>query len=292
VILYQYLWNEAKLQQIPLSTSMNSKGERGIEAALISSFNSYAKKLVSMRDARIERNQLFGALKALIMNLPRTKESVIALMEMMTEYTYPPLEGGLYTDREKQMAITEVILDSVNSTSLICETGFNAGHSALLFLFLHPTVHVISFDLCEHFYCRLAEELLKELFPNRFKLIVGDSTRTLSTLVRRSKTRIQCDLVFIDGGHQGEVPLSDLTSFWQLGHPLQSDFTSSDRIRGAKVLMDDLACIPAEACIYTQEAWDSLKDAGHVQQTACYRGVTVGWCYGHFVYTRPTVNVT
>lgn len=43
---------------------------------------------------------------------------------------------------------------------VVIEIGFNAGHSSLLMLAAHPTLHVVAFDLCEHSYTRQFTELL------------------------------------------------------------------------------------------------------------------------------------
>ena len=49
----------------------------------------------------------------------------------------------------------------------ICETGFNAGHSAAVFLNANPHARVISFDLGQFDYTLRNLRLMKEMFPDR-----------------------------------------------------------------------------------------------------------------------------
>merc|ERR1719515_691716 len=55
----------------------------------------------------------------------------------------------------------------------ICEVGFNAGHSAMLFLLSNPRVKVYSFDLGLHPYTTPATALLSAQFPGRFEFVKG-----------------------------------------------------------------------------------------------------------------------
>merc|ERR1712012_425215 len=63
----------------------------------------------------------------------------------------------------------------------ICETGFNAGHSAALFLLVAPKARVVSFDLMENAYQKHAlEHLLKHpLMKGHLTVVSGDSEQTV-----------------------------------------------------------------------------------------------------------------
>merc|ERR1719343_1193195 len=59
-----------------------------------------------------------------------------------------------------------------------CETGFNAGHSALLFL-AESGAHAYEFDLGQHECAKTAMMHLPSRFPNRLNVTWGDSTKTM-----------------------------------------------------------------------------------------------------------------
>jgi len=90
----------------------------------------------------------------------------------------------------------------------IAEIGLNAGHSAVLLTLLRSDSEITFFDLCEHPYVRGCFAYLQSAFPNKMKLIDGDSRTTLPLF---SSTHIsEYDLVHVDGGHQKEVFANDL----------------------------------------------------------------------------------
>ena len=74
------------------------------------------------------------------------------------------------------------------------EIGFNAGHSAELFL-KYTSAHVTSFDLGDHPYVTHAKEYIDAYYPGRHSLILGDSTVTVPKCIGKY------DIIFIDGGH-------------------------------------------------------------------------------------------
>lgn len=86
----------------------------------------------------------------------------------------------------------------------ILEIGFNAGHSALLYLLANPYSKIHFFDLGEHQYSRLCFDYLNEKFPGRLSVTWGDSTVTIPqypiTLF---------DFIHIDGGHTRFIAESD-----------------------------------------------------------------------------------
>jgi hypothetical protein len=114
---------------------------------------------------------------------------------------------------------------------LFCETGFNYGISATLFLSMHPSVRMHSFDLGEKPYTTTAVNCVQELFPGRFSIMIGDSMETMPQAIRTGLGPFAgdfCDFVFVDGGHQGEVPYWDIVHFAHLSK------------KGAMLMIDDL----------------------------------------------------
>lgn len=96
----------------------------------------------------------------------------------------------------------------------ILEIGFNAGHSANLFLYINPTSNVLSFDIGEHDYIKIGKEYIDKTYPNRHTLIIGDSTKTIPIY----ETTIKYDVIFIDGGHSYEVAKADLLNCKKFAH--------------------------------------------------------------------------
>jgi len=72
----------------------------------------------------------------------------------------------------------------------VCETGFGAGHSAALFLSLSPNVNVITFDKFDRPYQIPIALKLKKKFPNRFRIVQGDSCETLPEYLN-----LKCDFL-------------------------------------------------------------------------------------------------
>ena len=86
----------------------------------------------------------------------------------------------------------------------ILEIGFNAGHSALLYLIANPYSKIHFFDLGEHKYSRACFDYLNSKFPGRLSVVWGDSTITMP----QTPDRLY-DFIHIDGGHTRIVAESD-----------------------------------------------------------------------------------
>jgi predicted O-methyltransferase YrrM len=81
--------------------------------------------------------------------------------------------------------------------------------------------------LGEHRSSRIAKKLIDERFPGRHTLICGDSRKTVPEF-KASNPDLRFDLVFIDGGHDYEVPKADLLNMRELAS------------EGTAVILDDL----------------------------------------------------
>jgi hypothetical protein len=133
------------------------------------------------------------------------------------------LEGGSSDLRlERQIYISLAQLPQVNT---ICEIGFNAGQSAALWLRANPNATVYMFDLFEHKYGRHNEEFLRRKgkdhglsdVPNRLITINGSSLDTVPRF-RREHGNVACDLLSVDGGHFGDVPLQDMLNMREMAN--------------------------------------------------------------------------
>jgi len=150
-----------------------------------------------------------------------------------------------------------------------CETGFNAGHSALVWL-SESDAQVYEFDLGSHAYGASAESFLQEQFPNRLNVTWGDSTETIPEF-SRAHPDIKCDVVVVDGGHSNVVAKADLMNFAKMAAP------------GHLLVIDDTPC-DGGACPGPREEWKALLDEGCVStHKEVSMSTTRGYTYG--IYT-------
>jgi len=94
----------------------------------------------------------------------------------------------------------------------VMEIGFNAGHSAEVFLKNNPSLTLTSFDLGYHNYVLAGKKYINETYPNRHTLILGDSTITVPQHTG------SFDVIFIDGGHEYDVAKKDLENCMRFAH--------------------------------------------------------------------------
>jgi hypothetical protein len=163
------------------------------------------------------------------------------------------------------------------SVHTICETGFNAGHSSLIWLLANPTAKVYSFDLGQYAYTTASAAFLKSKFPDRFTLTVGNSVETLPKFVL-DHPDVRCDLAVVDGGHTTEVASADLLNMQALSSSV------------GRVVVDDTPCA-VSWCLGPSLAWDGMIKQNRVVETrktpmGPYRGFVVG----HFVNPTSLVD--
>ena len=106
-------------------------------------------------------------------------------------------------------------LVSLPFVKTICETGFNAGHSTLVWLSVKNDTRVFSFDLGSHSYAKPLAKYLQQMFPGRLTITWGDSTKTLPKF-HEDNPGIQCDLIIVDGGHTQRIASADIDNFYRM----------------------------------------------------------------------------
>lgn len=143
-------------------------------------------------------------------------DSVLASLE--TAVTGLAKVGHSGDFREEQLLY--VRLASLPCVRRICEIGFNAGHSAAIWLSANDHAEVLFFDLFDvaagppgERFLRESEELVDP--DKRLRIIKGSSIDTLPAFASANPD-VRCDLLIVDGGHAREVAYADMANFRQL----------------------------------------------------------------------------
>lgn len=179
---------------------------------------------------------------------------------------YYIVEGGSFQIEHQVARLRELVASSKPKS--IMEIGFNSGHSALLFLAITPPeTKVVSFDLGEYAYVFAAKRYIDSVFPGRHTLVTGDSTITIpkyeEQVAHRMKNPLTApplrfDFIFIDGGHQDDIPIKDILHSQRLAAGLHTI-----------VAVDDICRVHHRHAHYTIEptrAWDQMVSIGVVEE--------------------------
>ena len=127
------------------------------------------------------------------------KRNIHSESEFEGNYFYNDQTFKKSDDINKQINLFSV--GKIETNKNIFEIGFNAGHSALLFLLAHPTSKIHCFDKCEHRYTKPCFEYLSRHFPGRLELIIGQSLEQLP-IYKKLHPELIADVVHIDGDNE------------------------------------------------------------------------------------------
>lgn len=166
-----------------------------------------------------------------------------------------------------------------------CEIGFNAGHSATVWLHALST-QLKSFDVFVMPYANASAEYIRAKHPGRVEFFRGKSATTVPRFVEQVRAGAQprCDLWFIDGDHGTCRSCNRRAPAIDLANALDA---ATD---GAIIIADDCTRrFPA-----VQAAWRDLLAAGRIDHAwnrtivAPPPGGLKGWCVGAKAYTHVT----
>lgn len=110
--------------------------------------------------------------------------------------------------QEEKLKNKQINLFSL-SNKRVCEIGFNAGHSALLFLLSNQVEEFTIFDINQHPYTNLCYDYIRTLYNPTFEFVEGDSTITIPKWIEETKKYEYFDVVHVDGGHSLSVITND-----------------------------------------------------------------------------------
>lgn len=126
---------------------------------------------------------------------------------------------GFYSFEGYSQEVPQQVEDLIKLTNKpninVMEIGFNAGHSAEIFLQNNKDLTLTSFDLGGHSYVSTAKEYIDTTYPDRHTLILGDSRETIPIYLENNKNR-KFDFIFIDGGHHYEIAKADMENCFHL----------------------------------------------------------------------------
>ena len=188
-------------------------------------------------------------------------------------------EVNFYSSKPSEILATK----KVNTEQVvICETGFNMGHSALMFLESNPKVRYFGFDMGVDNHDKIAQ-IMKQKYPNRIEVIIGDSTKTLPNSIKHKKHIKQlfgqdyCDIISVDGGHHDPVPKLDIANFRAYCNDDDNDQSQT------LLLLDDCPC-DKSWCVDVTKTWNKLKDMKLINELGTYENEAKsrGLCWGHY----------
>lgn len=169
-----------------------------------------AKDTVTRRNAGVATSSHMSSGNARVLSLERDDPGVKSVhSEWLDDVTRTlPRGKDLWRGnliKEQATMYLRLVRSPWLSISTVCETGFFKGVSTHLWLFAKPGLKVHSFDIN---FDKVALAKLMRRFdgPPRLFTYQGDSNETIPRMPRETI----CDLISVDGSHEGWQPLHDL----------------------------------------------------------------------------------
>lgn len=166
---------------------------------------------------------------------PKYSAAVQAMEERLGNdgYLSTEFETNLYLKPFRTQLLTR-IARGPQPPQVYCETGFGAGHSALLFLNELPTVKVHAFDTGLPRYVVPAHDYLDDKYPERLYMYLGETVYTVPRMADYFPSDL-CDVVYFDGSLAFDTVKQDLMNFRRLVKP-QHVIVLANAVDGSDVL--------------------------------------------------------
>ena len=124
--------------------------------------------------------------------------------------------GDTREQTEKLFAIVDAAWPRAQS---VCEVGFNVGHGAATLLAATSARHLVAFDCGGRMSVVGGLAAIEAVFDYvNLTFVVGNSVATVPTFAR-DHAAWACDVVHIDGAHDGPFPAADLANVRHLARP-------------------------------------------------------------------------
>ena len=217
----------------------------------------------------------------------RSKLSMLDAFTRVRNPTYAHGHWGIASNRGKYKygtAKTQFIFDRLRAARaagrlppapVTCEAGFNAGHSALLFLDALPRARHFEFSWgaapLQAFEPQNAAMLREVYGRERFTYIYGDTNVTLRAFAA-NRSSVRCDVVFVDGAKGIAHRTNDLALFRRISRP--GTLVFGDEANTAECMsgqVDEAHPLCAMHNFDTEWAYNRLVRAGFLKYEACSR---------------------
>ena len=149
-------------------------------------------------------------------------DGIAAVLDDVVQLAVPKFPGhgsfGIFDPKyhlSKVRLMYQTICRVKSTVRTVCELGFNAGHTSLIFLETLPHARVLSFDLGDIPWARWSAALLNATHGDRFEYIMGDSAKTVPAF-KLANPDTECDLLLIDGGKDYALRKADLKNLRSL----------------------------------------------------------------------------
>lgn len=165
-----------------------------------------------------------------------------------------------------------------NNSSLICEIGFNGGHSAAIFLAATSrTTKVTAFDLQAFDYSVTGLEYVQKLYPGRLQMIQGSSTDTVPKFSQQHGRA--CDVFSVDGDHSlggARIDFQNAIAATKVGGWIIADDMNAKPWKALNGILTsspdtlgDLHCLDQDQLVSYKDRYD----------TTTMRRLENGWCW-------------